>query len=244
MVDKEISFCRCINRKSICDCWTWSTLICSWNVFHFSEKTFQNILEPRCRDLLPLSHKSISEVQHWLPEGFGLRSELCTGQSGSSQLNWKSHFFIGYEHKGVVMVKQERAERSWKLAVVQNITTCRSGKIHWNWGVRIMKNRLKKHTFGQRENPKCVVIRAAMNNWLISIYVDNWLPKMSSYSFSNVMICSFFFFLYNSTLNSLGFGPLIRTEQDITFCCRIIITGIISIIWLLIFTIFCILVIF
>ena len=44
--------------------WSWS-LVCCYNSLHSSGKDLHLILEHCCRDLLPFSHKSISEVGHW-----------------------------------------------------------------------------------------------------------------------------------------------------------------------------------
>lgn len=66
-----------------------------YNKLHSSGKVFHHILDPGCRDLVPLSSKSLGEVVHccwvirpgfqfvfqFIPKGF--RSGLCAGQSNS-----------------------------------------------------------------------------------------------------------------------------------------------------------------
>ncbi len=75
-------------------------LICCCTSLHSSGQALHKTLDPRCRDLLSFSHKSISEVgalmsdsKGWLTVGagnssqrcwMGLRSGLCAGQSSSS----------------------------------------------------------------------------------------------------------------------------------------------------------------
>ena len=39
-------------------------LNCGFNILRSSGKDFHQVLEPGCRDFLPLSHKSISGVSH------------------------------------------------------------------------------------------------------------------------------------------------------------------------------------
>ena len=59
------------NTTPICYCWTFYSktmginLLLWYNSFHSCGKAFYKTFEPGCRDLLPSSHKSISEGRHW-----------------------------------------------------------------------------------------------------------------------------------------------------------------------------------
>ncbi len=48
-----------------CDCWASNPLIRCYNSLHSSVKALYKSLEPGCRDLLPFSHQSISELRPW-----------------------------------------------------------------------------------------------------------------------------------------------------------------------------------
>ena len=55
-----------LNPKSWALIWSWSpTPTCYYNSLHSSGKDFHEMLEHCCGDLLPFSHKSISEVGQW-----------------------------------------------------------------------------------------------------------------------------------------------------------------------------------
>lgn len=78
-------------------------LICCYNGLHSSGKTFKQILELACRDLLPFRHKSISVVGHWptarqtlLPEGVGkgLRSGFFCFFAEASSSTPNFFFFL------------------------------------------------------------------------------------------------------------------------------------------------------
>ena len=106
-----------------------------------SGKTFhENMLEHCCRDLIPFSHKRISEVGHWcwairsgsqsafqfilkVFDGVDVRA-LC-GPVKFFHTDLDSPFLYGphFVHRGIVMLKQERAfpkllPRSWKHRIV------------------------------------------------------------------------------------------------------------------------------
>lgn len=69
-------------------------------------QAFHMIREPDCGDLLPFSHKSLTEVSHWcrvtrpgsqfIPEvsDGGLRSGLCAGKSIANTPDCENHLFM------------------------------------------------------------------------------------------------------------------------------------------------------
>ncbi len=66
------------NITAICDCWTCHSKTMFINVLmqQLSLLWFQashQMLEPGCRNLLPFSHNSITEVQHWCWESLAHR---------------------------------------------------------------------------------------------------------------------------------------------------------------------------
>ena len=130
--------------------------VCCYNSLHSSGKASNQMLEQCCRNWLPFSHKSISEVGHgcwpiWpgsqfafqlIPKVFdGVEVRALCRPVKFFHTNLDKPFRYGprFVHGGIAMLKQERAfpkllPKRWKIRIVKNVIVCCSINIslHWN----------------------------------------------------------------------------------------------------------------